>query len=88
MSRSYKKAIYKDKGIKSIYWRIVRSHTKNFIRTKRHSIEEEIIPLNKEVVNDYNYCDYIINLERKRSYRFLNSTPENLIGLNKKLKRK
>lgn len=66
MSRSRKKAILKDKprnGKKaSSYWRAVRSRIKTAIKSCKN-YEELEIPNPKTVVNDYDYCDYIIDYE-------------------------
>lgn len=67
MSRSCKKnAIYKDKGVKKKnYWSIVRSNQKNEIRSGKHPQD---ISDPKEIVNDYDYCDYIITCTNKNCY--------------------
>ena len=65
MSRSRKKAIFKDKGIgRKAYHRIVRRHNGTILRTKIKSnillddIEIELdLKNSKSIVNDYNYCD-------------------------------
>jgi hypothetical protein len=55
MSRSYKKAIYKDRGhLKKLYWRIIRSNWKNKIRSNVFDLPNE-----KSIINDYNYRDYM-----------------------------
>lgn len=54
MSRSRKKAIYKDKGIgKKLYRRIIRRVQKYFLRLGKD------VPDKRIIVNDYDYCDYI-----------------------------
>lgn len=69
MSRSRKKAIIKDKPRNkkrtSIYWRRVRSVIKNKIRSCR-DFENLEIPNSKSIVNDYDYCDYVIDYEYDR----------------------
>lgn len=56
MSRSYKKTpIYKDKGLKKIYYKTVRSRQKNEIRSGVHPQD---VSNPKEIINDYNYSDY------------------------------
>ena len=64
MSRSYKKAIIKDKGFKDIYHkicrRVIKQHVKKFIKNDSDSI---ILPDEKEIVNDYDYSDYKIDYE-------------------------
>ena len=72
MSRSRKKAIFKDKGIgRKAYHRIVRRHNGTILRTKIKSnillddIEIELdLKNSKSIVNDYNYCDYKTNWEQ------------------------
>ena len=71
MSRSRKKAIFKDKGIGSrAYHRIIRRHNGTILRTKIKTntllddIEIELdLKDSKSIVNDYNYCDYKTNWE-------------------------
>ena len=59
MSKSIKRPIYKDKGhLKSIYWRIIRRHIRQKIKTMEDSTELEL-PNPKVIINDYDYCDYI-----------------------------
>ena len=58
MSRSYKKnPIYKDKGLKDIYWKTIRSHWKTVINSCK-DLDELEIPAEKTIVNDYDYSDY------------------------------
>lgn len=63
MSRSRKKPILKDRprNIKksSLYWRTVRRVIKDRVRYYQDSIDDENLPLPEEIVNDYDYCDYI-----------------------------
>lgn len=60
MSRSKKKPIIKDKSRNykrtSAYWRRVRRVTKQAVKKG-----EELLPAPREIVNDYDYCDYIIH---------------------------
>ena len=77
MSRSYKKAIFKDKGIGSrAYHRIVRWHNGTILRTKiktnivLEDIEIELdLKDSKSIVNDYNYCDYKTNWDQNIALR-------------------
>ena len=56
MSRSYKKPIHKDKGWKKPnYWKTVRSHQKNQIRS---GVYPEDVKNPKAIINDYSYSDY------------------------------
>jgi len=58
MSRSYKKAIWKDNGIgHRIYHRLIRRVTKQAIR------EGKEIPNPKTIINDYEYMDYWFKAE-------------------------
>ena len=77
MSRSYRKAIFKDKGIgKRIYHRSIRRHNGTILRTKIKTdtllddIEIELdLKDSKSIVNDYNYCDYKTNWEQNIALR-------------------
>ena len=81
MSRSTKKAIYKDKGyMKGSYWRIYRRVTKQTIYDHAkyfltdfliEDIEPNIISP-KQLINDYDYSDYRIDYQygRKKGYYF------------------
>ena len=77
MSRSYKKAIFKDKGIGSrAYHRIIRRNNGTILRTKIKTnivlddIEIELdLKDSKSIVNDYNYCDYKTNWEQNIALR-------------------
>lgn len=60
MSRSYKKAIYKDNTGKKTYWRRIRSRWKNLMRS---GADPEQLPSEKTIVNDWDYCDYITDYE-------------------------
>ena len=68
MSRSRKKAIYKDKGIRP-YWRFVRGSINNAVRDILHLIDKEDynIPDPKEIINDYDYSDYTLDYEYRRT---------------------
>jgi len=70
MSRSYKKyAITKDKTDKKGYHRQIRSAIKNKIRsTPIEELDETIIPHQREVQNDYNYCDWKFVCEGDNQY--------------------
>lgn len=65
MSRSFKKAIIKDRPRNykksSWYWRIVRRCQKQALNASKD------IPDAKEIVNDYDYCDYKIDYEFDKS---------------------
>ena len=68
MSRSRKKAIYKDKGLRP-YWKYVRGGINNAVRSILHLIDKEdySIPDPKEIINDYNYSDYTLDCEYRRT---------------------
>lgn len=55
MSRSTKKPIIKDspKGRRALYWRTTRRVINEAIRQRR-----DMVPIEKEIVNDYDYSDY------------------------------
>lgn len=75
MSRSTKKPIIKDKPRNhkrtSEYWRKVRRSTDNKLRTylvdidgeNLQDIDEPFLPHPREVVNDYDYCDWVWHLD-------------------------
>ena len=62
MSRSRRKPVVKDKprnensGAK--YWRAVRRVTNKRVKYLNENIDDEILPVPKEIVNDYDYSDY------------------------------
>lgn len=66
MSRSRRKPIVKDKprneksGAK--YWRTVRRVTNEKVRLMNEIGNDEPLPDPKEIVNDYDYSDYRIDL--------------------------
>lgn len=66
MGKSRKRPIYKDKGIaKRKYNSIVRSNINQKIReavNKSTELDELVLPNPKSIINDYDYCDYIIDL--------------------------
>lgn len=69
MSRSRKKPIIKDapRNYKksTLYWRRIRSvvnqKVRGFINGQR---EDDTLPIPKEIVNDYDYCDYKIDYRK------------------------
>lgn len=64
MSKSFKKPVIKDKSGKKHYHRRIRSRIKNIIRSKDITeLEDELLPLEQELINDYNYSDYELWLE-------------------------
>ena len=72
MSRSYKKAIIKDRGLKKLYHRSIRRTYKQKIRIylcsiNMQDIEDIVLPSSKILFNDYDYCDYVIDYEHIRS---------------------
>lgn len=69
MSRSYKKAILKDKGMKKTYWRTVRRVINQAVKNSLTN-PDIIIPIPKQIINDYDYCDYIIDYEFDRNFSY------------------
>lgn len=66
MSRSRRKPIVKDRPRNekksSLYWRIVRRVINGKVRQIIKTDEDETdLPQPREIVNDYDYCDYIID---------------------------
>lgn len=64
MSRSKRKAIVKDKGLKCLYHktcrRVIKQSIKRFLKEDPDIIA---IPNPKEIMNDYDYSDYTIDYE-------------------------
>lgn len=66
MSRSYKKPIFKDKGVVTHkrYRRIIRRVQNSYIRKHLKAMmddDDAVIPNKKSIVSDYDYSDYIID---------------------------
>jgi hypothetical protein len=66
MSRSRRKPIVKDRPRNdkksSLYWRIVRRVINGKVRQlSKTDVDETSLPEPKEIVNDYDYCDYKID---------------------------
>jgi hypothetical protein len=63
MSRSRKKAIYKDKGENAhTYWRSIRREWKQKIHSNALNNDFELRNRN-EIVNKYDYCDWTYGAE-------------------------
>lgn len=66
MSRSRKVPIHKDSSRSTKksteYWRTVRRVIKGKVRFYCESIDNEILPDPKEIINDYDYCDWTDDL--------------------------
>lgn len=64
MSRSKRKPIIKDRPRNNkkstLYWRIVRRVTKQYVKLGKE------IPNEKTIVNDYDYCDYTMDLTKDK----------------------
>lgn len=65
MGKSRKKAIVKDVGhMKDIYWQVHRRTNKQILKNAVENGAEEIEFLQpKELVNDYDYSDFTIDME-------------------------
>jgi hypothetical protein len=65
MSRSRRQPIVKDRPRNekksSLYWRIVRRVINGKVREIVKNDDEINLPEPKEIVNDYDYCDYVID---------------------------
>jgi hypothetical protein len=63
MSRSIKQPVLKDKPRNfkksAIYWRTIRRVINHTIRNFKNNLDEMVLPKEKSIVNDYDYCDYI-----------------------------
>lgn len=46
----------------SRYWRAVRRVTNQKVKYLNENLDEEILPIPKEIVNDYDYSDYTADL--------------------------
>lgn len=82
MSRSRKKAIYKDKADKAWYWRVIRRVQNQVISQYKNydSIEEiEEVPHEKTIINDWDYCDYVSDFEYDSKPMFLSEEEFNEI---------
>ncbi len=78
MSRSYKKAIYKDVGHrKKGYWRTIRRVQKQAIKQGKD------IPNPKTIINDHDYSDYTIDYEHNPSVYNFWTQEDNLFMINK-----
>lgn len=66
MSKSRKLPIFKDKGCKDIYHRIVKRRIRNYLKSNFYKLQDEDfdcnVPNPKTIVSDYNYRDYTIDL--------------------------
>jgi hypothetical protein len=74
MSRSKKKAIIKDNPSNKVarYWRAVRRVTNQEVREfKKEDLEDVSCTDEKVIVNDYDYCDYIIDYENKEGWSMM-----------------
>lgn len=93
MSRSRKKAIYKDGAgpWKRCLRRLVKRSQRNFLRSNLSEIiaGNKAIPDDKTIVNDYTYSDYTYNLEyRKRAINNRNISEERFKEIKEQLSRK
>jgi hypothetical protein len=78
MSRSRREPIIKDRPKNekksTFYWRTVRRVINDAVRMLKYEPEsDETLPEPKEIVNDYDYCDYVIDLrteDEHKSYYF------------------
>ena len=71
MSKSYKVPVYKDKGIKNIYHRIVKRRIKNYLKSNFFKLQDKDfdcnIPNPRTIVNDYSFdARFGKNLEKWR----------------------
>ena len=77
MGKSIKKPIVKDRGMKKLYHKVCRRRNRTKLLSQiKFNVEsdkdQEIEQLNnKSIINDYDYCDYILNFEdeiHKKNY--------------------
>lgn len=75
MGKSYKKAIIKDNGghnAHKLYHRTVRGGQNNYLRSNLDKFindEDVVIPDEKTLFNDYDYCDYKFDNEHCKGGR-------------------
>ncbi len=91
MSRSRKKAIFKEggqTGMRDILRRKAKRAQKNFLRTNIDAIAngDKVMPLEDEIVNQYDYCDYVSDCEHEQKSKYLSD--EQFDKVRKKLSRK
>jgi hypothetical protein len=66
MSRSRRKPVAKQyrrnekKGTR--YWRTVRRVTNEKIKYLREDMDDNVLPIPKEIINDYDYSDYTFDM--------------------------
>lgn len=70
MSRSKKVPLIKDKPRNykksSFYWRKVRRVINEKVKLIKKNVDDTMIPDPKIIVNDYDYCDYIIDFRNEK----------------------
>lgn len=70
MSKSRKLPIFKDKGLKGIYHRIIKRRIKNYLKSNFLRLQDEDFDCNpKTIVSDYDYSDYTIDLRYEKGKR-------------------
>lgn len=68
MSKSRKLPIFKDKGLKGIYHRIIKRRIKNYLKSNFLRLQDEDFDCNpKTIVSDY---DYTIDLRYEKGKRW------------------
>ena len=93
MSNSIKKSIFKFKdggsSNKKILRRRVKRYCKNFLRTNFYKIVngDLVIPNDKSIVNDWEYCDFKYDLEHRKN-KSSRITDDEFLEIKKKLSRK
>lgn len=67
MSRSYRKAIVKDKSFTKNYWRSIRSSQNQTVRDIPRLVDVETYDIRSEktIINDYTYRDWVFKPEFK-----------------------
>lgn len=77
MSRSYKKAIIKDGGARRRGYNSTKKSKDSYSRSKiNQEVREgkfENLSLTKELVNDYDFCDYKYKIEYKNPECYINN---------------
>lgn len=69
MSRSYKRPIIKDAGGYGTYYRTIKRRVRQYLRESLKRLDDPtfnfVIPQEKEIVNDYDVCDWVFDYEHR-----------------------
>lgn len=69
MSRSYKRPIVKDTGGYGTHYRTIKRRVRQYLRESLKRLDDPtfnfVIPQEKEIVNDYDVCDWVFDYEHR-----------------------